>query len=64
MGGAQELGNCPQMIFSAGDTGAFHGRIAALLEGEVDMDAYWRGAMAPVGMGDHLDQLMQYYSSA
>ena len=61
MGGAQELGGCAQMVFRAGDVEAFRARIAALLAGEVDMDAYWRGAMAPVGMVAHVDELMAVY---
>lgn len=61
MGGAQELGNCPEMVFRAGDIAAFHARIAALLAGEVDMDAYWQGAMAPVGMTQHIEGLMGHY---
>ncbi len=61
MGGAQELGNCPDMVFAAGDVADFHARVGALLAGEVDMDAYWRGAMTPVDMRDHLSALMGYY---
>ena len=61
MGGAPELGNCPEMVFAPGDIAAFHDRIRALLAGEVDMDAYWQGAMAPVDMESHLAELMAHY---
>ena len=46
MGGARELGNCPQMVFAAGDVEAFGARVAALQDGRIDMAAYWRGARA------------------
>ncbi|WP_136444153.1 glycosyltransferase [Pacificoceanicola onchidii] len=61
MGGAQELGNSAQMSFAAGDVASFHDRIRALLHGEVDMDAYWQGARAPVEMQTHLADLMAHY---
>ncbi len=61
MGGAQELGRCPQMVFPAGDTEAFHARIETLLAGKVDFGAYWQGAMPPVGMAAHLDDLWRHY---
>ena len=61
MGGAQELGRCPDMVFRAGNVGDFHTRIAALLAGEVDMAAYWQGAMAPVEMEGHVAELMAVY---
>lgn len=62
MGGAQELGNCPDMVFTAGDIDDFHARIAALLAGEVDMEAYWQGARVPVDMDTHLNDLMGHYA--
>lgn len=62
-GGAPELGCCPEMVFRAGDIADFHARIAALLAGEVDMQSYWRGAMAPVEMEDHLMELMEHYAT-
>lgn len=62
MGGAQELGNCPEMVFRAGDVAAFHARIAAILNGEIDMDAYWRSARAPTTMDSHINELLAHYS--
>ncbi|KAF0674597.1 glycosyltransferase [Profundibacterium mesophilum] len=61
LGGAQELGNTPSMVFRAGDAASFAARIAALLEGGIDIDAYWRNAMAPVGMEAHLQELLALY---
>ena len=61
MGGAQELSGCADMVFRAGDAAAFHDRIAALLEGRVDMQAYWRDARAPTGMSEHLEDLFAHY---
>ncbi|MGH1413608.1 MAG: glycosyltransferase [Pelagimonas sp.] len=63
MGGAQELGNCPEMVFPAGDIAAFHARIEALLEGAVDFDSYWQGARPPVNMAEHREALLQYYKA-
>ena len=51
MGGARELAGCDAMVFAAGDAAALRARLAALVAGEVDMDAYWRGARAP-GVSD------------
>ncbi|MEM9128152.1 MAG: glycosyltransferase [Pseudomonadota bacterium] len=63
MGGAQELGNCPDMIFAAGDIQAFVDRIRGLLNGgAVNFDAYWRQARAPQAMAAHLDELRMIYS--
>lgn len=62
MGGAQELSRCPEMIFKGGDVASFGDRIRALLEGEVDMDRYWAGAMAPKRMDQHLDELNRHYT--
>ncbi|PZX13496.1 glycosyltransferase involved in cell wall biosynthesis [Palleronia aestuarii] len=61
-GGARELANCPDMVFRAGDAESFAERIAALLEGRIDMDAYWAGARAPTSMEAHLDQLLEIYA--
>ena len=64
MGGARELGRAPCMVFAAGDTGDFAARIAALLRGEVDMDAYWAGARAPRRMAEHMAELAGLYRSS
>jgi hypothetical protein len=61
MGGAKEMGNCADMVFSAGDDVAFHARIKNILEGGADIDAYWRAARTPVNMARHLDELLQHY---
>jgi glycosyltransferase involved in cell wall biosynthesis len=64
MGGAPELGASADMVFAAGDAADFVARVAGLLEGRVDMAAYWRGAMAPVTMPSHVDQLLEIYRAA
>ena len=63
MGGARELGNCPRMVFPAGDVEAFGARIAALLDGHIDMAAYWRDARAPVTMAAHMAALAGHYAN-
>ena len=61
MGGARELGRCPDMVFAAGDTAAFHDRLRALLAGEVDFDGYWARARAPTDLAGHVDALLAHY---
>ena len=63
MGGAQELGRYAALTFVAGDTADFADRLAGLLEGRVDFDAYWQGAMSPVSMQAHITQLMDIYGA-
>ncbi|MEP3640181.1 MAG: glycosyltransferase [Paracoccaceae bacterium] len=62
MGGAQELGNYPEMVFKAGDANAFHAKIEALLNENIDMDAYWQNARAPINVETHIDNLKAIYS--
>ncbi|SNT04783.1 glycosyltransferase [Tropicimonas sediminicola] len=61
LGGAQELGNTPEMVFRANSFESFHQRIRAILEGEIDLDAYWANAMPPVSMEKHEDELLGIY---
>ncbi len=63
LGGAHELAHCPDMVFSAGDASGFADRVRFLLEGGLDTDRYWKGAMAPVSMQGHLDDLLAVYRS-
>ena len=64
LGGARELGNCPDLVFRAGDAGAFAGRLAAVLGGDIDLTAYWAGARAPETMDGHLDVLRKVWSGS
>lgn len=57
LGGARELGNCPDLVFPAGDAAAFAARLAAVLAGRIDPAAYWAGARAPETMPGHLEAL-------
>ncbi len=61
LGGAQELANCPEMVFRAGSVDSFGDRLRYLLSGGLDIPAYWRGARAPVPMQVHLDELLRLY---
>ncbi|MFT5623592.1 MAG: glycosyltransferase involved in cell wall biosynthesis [Lentimonas sp.] len=63
MGGAQELGNCPDLVFPAGNKVAFQARLETLLAHGLDVEAYWQGAMPPVRMETHLGDLIQIYQS-
>lgn len=60
-GGAQELAGCAAMVFPAGDGAALRARLAALVAGEIDMDAYWQGAHPPVTMAQHIALLETHY---
>ena len=62
MGGAQELGNCPDMVFKSGDTNSFHTHIQALLSDQIDMESYWRNARAPINVETHIENLKTIYS--
>ena len=65
LGGAQELGDCPEMVFKAGNANSLVRRIDALLGGEITSETYWSGkAMAPLSMPEHVDQLRVYYGIA
>jgi glycosyltransferase involved in cell wall biosynthesis len=61
-GGAQELGNCPDMVFPAGDEAAFQARLEDLLAGKLDLAAYWAGAQAPTSMDGHVAALKGLYA--
>ncbi|WP_212525593.1 glycosyltransferase [Actibacterium sp. MT2.3-13A] len=63
MGGAQELGHCPEMVFPAGSAAGFAERVAAILEGRVTARDYWRNAVAPVEMPAHLRELRAVYGA-
>lgn len=60
-GGAQELGDCADLVFRAGDTGDFARGLAGVLDGSVTPDRYWSRAKAPVDMAGHLDALIALY---
>lgn len=64
LGGAQELSGCAQMVFPAGDIAALHERLQAILDGQIDLDAYWAGARAPVSMPQHLSELRAVYGES
>ncbi|PRY23005.1 glycosyl transferase family 1 [Aliiruegeria haliotis] len=61
LGGAQELGNTPSMVFEANSIKSFESRIRDILDGKVDLEAYWANAMPPVSMQDHEAQLLDLY---
>ena len=63
MGGARELGNCSDMVFPAGDITGFQAGIETILAGGVDFTAYWQGAMTPVDMAAHLQDLLHHYAA-
>lgn len=63
-GGAQELGRYPDLVHGAGSVPEFHRCLGRVLEGAVDLGAYWAGAMAPLSMHEHLMELETAYHTA
>lgn len=63
LGGAQELAGHADMVFKARDAAGFEARLRAILAGEVDFDAYWKTARAPVSMEGHVADLMAHYGA-
>lgn len=62
LGGAQELGNTSDFVFKAGDSKDFIKKIKAMLNGEVWLEDYWKNAMAPYSMDDHIQELKNVYA--
>lgn len=60
-GGAQELGNAPDMVFAAGDVADFVARITVLLEAGIDLEGYWSDALQPLTMPNHIIELLKIY---
>ncbi len=60
-GGARELGNYEQLVFEAGSAEDFADRIRAALDGEIDLERYWKLARPPVSLDEHIEILMDYY---
>ena len=62
LGGAQELGNFPPMVFKAGDVEGFQEKLEDILDEEITAEGYWDDAMAPVSMPAHVDELLAVYA--
>lgn len=62
MGGAAELGRCPDLVFAAGDTAALAARLAAVLAGTVDAAAYRRNARPPPTLAASLETLRAHWA--
>jgi glycosyltransferase involved in cell wall biosynthesis len=64
LGGARELGNCPDLVFRAGDRDDFARVLAAVLHGRITPADYFRNAIAPTDPETHLDALLGHYRAA
>lgn len=62
LGGAQELGKCRDFVFTAGDRRDFQRKIGHILEGLTDPADYWKDAMVPRSMADHVAELRDIYA--
>ncbi|SNT04805.1 glycosyltransferase [Tropicimonas sediminicola] len=63
-GGAQELGRHAGMVFRSEDIESLHGRLAEILDGKIDLQTYWAGAMTPVSLDAHIRELLGHYADA
>ncbi|WP_238368587.1 glycosyltransferase [Mesobacterium pallidum] len=63
LGGAQELGNCRDLVFRAGDEKDFADRLKLVLDGKISTKKYWEGAMTPYSMEDHIAELLEVYNA-
>lgn len=61
LGGAKELGSTPELVFEAGNVHAFVHRIHEIMDGKVDLNAYWSSARAPSSMEQHISELFGVY---
>lgn len=61
LGGAHELGNCPELTFPATGIADFRDRIEALLAARILPGDYWATAQAPVTMQAHQKALGRAY---
>ena len=52
----------PEFIFKSGDSADFIQKIETMLNGEVWLEEYWKNAMAPYSMEDHLNELRDVYA--
>lgn len=64
LGGAQELGNAPELVFPAGDAVAFRSMIEALLEGGFDPATYRETLTRPLHVQEHLEVLRPHWQPA
>lgn len=60
-GGAQELGNCPALVFKAGNAPDFTHKLREILAGTTTPAPYWATARPPVAMADHIPALLALY---
>jgi hypothetical protein len=60
-GGAQELQDCPALVFRAGDAADFARALQGVLDGRINPADALRAARPPVTPAAHLDALLQVY---
>lgn len=63
-GGARELGRSAELVHEAGSAASFETCLTRILNGEIDLEAYWAGAMAPVSMPAHTAELLRIYKGS
>jgi glycosyltransferase involved in cell wall biosynthesis len=63
LGGAQELGNCPDMVFQAANTKAFANKITQVFNQQPDLSAYRQNAIQPQTMNGHVQSLKMHWNT-
>lgn len=61
-GGARELGNCPDLVFRAGDAGDFARALGRVLDGTLSPEGALAQARPPRTMPDHVAELLGHYA--
>lgn len=61
LGGAPEFSNCPELTFRHGDVMEFIDRIHSVLEGSVTHETFWKKAVTPITVDEHVDRLLNLY---
>ncbi|MEM9249436.1 MAG: glycosyltransferase [Pseudomonadota bacterium] len=61
-GGARELGNTSDLVFRAGDAADFQRALTRVLQGGLDLAAYWANARALDSPAQHAEALIELYA--
>lgn len=60
-GGAQEIAGNPAFTFEADSIRSFCSKIGEIATGRLPLARFWEGPTRIVSMGDHIDDLLNYY---
>lgn len=63
LGGAKELSSHPDMTFKANDIKDFHQHLSKILENQINLPSYWKTALTPISVAQHISVLRQVYTA-